>query len=285
MVEYAPAVLAKGDTGGTGVRMMAVSDRAASAWDGHKLTREQVVAALAACQLLSGLPAEEVECVADVSGVHLAKAGTDIFLEGDPSKGLWILARGRVRLYHSSADGRQRVVSFAMPSSPLELGAALDGRPFSATATALDDSVLLFLPRKELIDIGRRHMHTVRNAVDHLCLEIRQRDINSAIATLKDAKGRVGCALLQLARQYGVPTAKGVRIDYRLSRQDIADRAGVRLETVIRILSDLTRQEAVRTEDQVIEIVRLEALQGTSACDECQFDCSVFAAPYSSSVS
>jgi CRP/FNR family transcriptional regulator len=172
-----------------------------------------------------------------------------------------------------------------MRSSPLELGAALDGRAFSATATTLEDSVLLFLPRKELLDIGRRHLNTVRNAVDQLCLEIRQRDIASAVATLKDAKGRVGCALLQLARQYGVPTDDGVRIDYRLSRQDVADRAGVRIETVIRILSDLTRQGAIRTQDQVIEIVTIQSLQGGSACEECQFDCSVFAPPYSSSVS
>jgi CRP/FNR family transcriptional regulator len=212
-------------------------------------------------------------------------AGADVFIEGDPCPGLWLLARGRVRVYHSSADGRQRIVSFAMRSSPLELGAALDGRPFSAGATALDDSVLILIPRRELLDLGRRHLGTVRKAVDQLCLEIRQRDIASTIATLKDARGKVGCALLQLARQYGVPTPAGIRIDYRLSRQDIADRAGVRIETVIRILSDLSRQGAVRTEDQRIEIADLSALQSASACEECQFDCSVFAPPYSSSVS
>ena len=258
---------------------MTVSERLAPPVDGAKSTRDQVVEALASCFLLYGVPKPEIERIADVVGVHHVPANTDVFVEGDPCRGLWILARGRVRLYHSAADGRQRVVSFFMPSSTLELGAALDGRPFSATATTLEDSVLIFVPRREVLEVGRRHRATIKNAVDLLCLEIRQRGIVSAIATLKDARGRVGCALLQLARQYGVPTRDGIRIDYRLSRQDVADRAGVRLETVIRILSDMTRQGILRTRNQFIEITDIEGLRVPTACDECQFDCSVFESP------
>lgn len=255
---------------------MTVTERIAPAADGARVTKEQVVAALEECVLLAGVPRPDIERIAEVVGVHHVPVATDVFVEGDPCNGLWILARGRIRLYHSAADGRQRVVSFFTPSSTLELGAALDGRPFSATATTLEDSVLLFVPRREVAEVGRRFRETVRNAVNLLCVEIRQRGIVSAIATLKDARGRVGCALLQLSRQYGVPTDDGIRIDYRLSRQDIADRAGVRLETVIRILSDMTRQGILRTRDQFIEIIDIEQLRVPTACDECQFDCSVF---------
>jgi CRP-like cAMP-binding protein len=201
-----------------------------------------------------------------------------IFEEGEASRGLWVLVSGRVRVYHAMADGRRQVVGFEGPVSALELSAALDGRPHMATVVALDECVLLFLSRPRLAEITRRHPAILGHFVDELCREVRRRDITTAIAATKDARGRIGCALLQLARQYGEAGANGsTRIAYRLTRQDIADRSGVTLETAIRVLSELQRQGVVRTQSQVIEILDVRALKGPTGCGDCLFDCSVFA--------
>ena len=83
-----------------------------------------------------------------------------------------------------------------------------------------------------------------------------------------------------MADQYGVRTGDGgVSIDYRLTRQDIADRSGVTLETSIRVLSDLQRRGLVRTRAQCIEILEVERLRTLGECGECELDCSVFAKP------
>ena len=238
--------------------------------------RGAIVAVLERCPLLSGLSRADVSAIADLCRFQPFMAQTDIFVEGQPCDGLWVLAAGRVRLYHSAADGRQHVVSFRGPSSSLELGPALDGRSYTATATALDDCMLVFVPRPVLSQLARHYPVTIRNTIDQLCLELRQRDIATAVATLKDARGRIGCALLQLARQYGLRTAHGLRIGFRLTRQDIADRSGVTIETAIRVLSDLQRQGIVRTQAQMIEILDMARLQDPTNCGECQFDCSVF---------
>jgi len=235
-----------------------------------------VVAVLERCPLLAGLTSREVAEIAALCRFHAFTAQTDVFVEGQRCDGLWVLANGRVRLYHSAADGRQQVVSFRGPSSPLELGPALDRRTYTATATALEDCLLVFVPRPVISQLGQRYPETIRNTIDQLCLELRQRDIATAVATLKDARGRIGCALLQLARQYGVDTPDGLRIGFRLTRQDIADRSGVTIETAIRVLSDLQRQGILRTHAQVIEILDMERLQDPTNCGECQFDCSVF---------
>ena len=235
-----------------------------------------LVAVLERCPLLAGLDSREVAEVAALCRFHGFAAQTDVFVEGQRCDGLWVLATGRVRLYHSAADGRQHVVSFRGPSSALELGPALDRRTYTATATALEDSVLVFVPRPVISQLAQRYPVTVRNTIDQLCLELRQRDIATAVATLKDARGRIGCALLQLARQYGVDTTDGLRIGFRLTRQDIADRSGVTIETAIRVLSDLQRQAILRTSAQMIEILDMGRLQDPTNCGECQFDCSVF---------
>lgn len=246
---------------------------------GNKISMMKVADTLGSCSLLQHVPRSEVERTAKHVRVESFAAGTDVFTEGDSCLGLWILSTGRVRLHHSMADGRQRVVSFELPSSPIELGAALDGQPFSSTATALDDSLLIFMPRDIVNEVSQRNRVTIRNAFEQLCREIRRRDITTAVATLKGARGRVACALLHLCQQYGQPAGDGVRIEYRLSRQDMADLAGVRLETVIRVLSESTKSGVIRTESQIIEVVDVRGLQGHSSCEECQFNCSVFALP------
>jgi CRP-like cAMP-binding protein len=233
----------------------------------------ETVTVLAECGLFQGLEPEELLTVADLARLHAFKPRSDVFLEGQACEGLWIVIAGQVRLYHTAADGRQQVIGFRSSSAVLELGAALDERPFTTTATVMNSATLAFLARPALLALVRRNPVIVRNVIDQLCLELRQRDISNAVAGLKDARSRVYCTLLRLAQQFGVPAGRHVRIAYRLTRRDIADMSGVTLETAIRALSDLQRQEIVRTRSQILDLVDLGRLQHAAACQECQLGC------------
>lgn len=226
--------------------------------------------------LVAGFAREDMDWVVRRVRVRSLAAGTDVFTESEPCEGLWIVAAGHVRLYHSFAEGRQQVVGFLAAGSSLDLATAIDGGPHATSATAMDDSVLVLVPRDALSEIATRYPEVMRNAMWQLCMEIRRHDIASAVASQKDARGRIGCTLLQLARQHGVREGNALRIDCRLTRQDVADRAGVRIETAIRVLSDLQRQGVIRTRAQVIEILDVMELQRPAECEDCLFDCSVF---------
>lgn len=239
----------------------------------------KLVDVLRACPLLFGIADDDLHDIAAVCTTATFQPQEQIFAESEPCRGLWVLGEGRVRLYHADAEGRQHVVSFRGPHSPLDLAPALDGRSHSASAIALETCNLVFVPRSMLVTLSREYPITIRNTLDQLCLELRQRDIATAIASLRDARGRICCTLLQLAQQYGLRVPGALRIDYRLTRQDVADRSGVTLETAIRILSDLQRKGIIRTQAQVIDIVDLAGLQHSSECEECELDCSVFARP------
>lgn len=232
--------------------------------------------ALAQSGLVAGFAPDDLDWVARRARIRSLRAGTDVFTESEPCEGLWIVAAGHVRLYHSYAEGRQQVVGFLAAGSSLDLATAIDGGPYATSATAMDDSVLVFLTRESLGEIAARYPEVMRNAMWQLCMEVRRHDIASAVATQKDARGRIGCTLMQLARQHGVREGKVLRIDCRLTRQDMADRAGVRIETAIRVLSDLQRQGIIRTRAQVIEILEVTQLRRPAECDDCLFDCSVF---------
>lgn len=238
---------------------------------------ESLVSTLQKCVLVSGLGREEVTEIAAGTTVHHVAANRPVFEEGSACQGLWVVTSGRVRLLHLIADGRQTAVSFHAPTTALDIGAALDGRPHLTTAVPSVASELVLIPRHFLIEIARAYPITLRNAIDLLCLEVRQRDIAGAIATLKDARGRIGCSLLQLTRQFGQPEGSAIRIDYPLTRQNIADRSGVTVETAIRVMSEMQQQGVIHTDNQIIRILDLAELSAAVRCEGCQFQCSVFA--------
>lgn len=238
---------------------------------------DRVAAALKRCALVSGLNDDEITEIATQTSIQQVRANRRLFEEGEECKGLWIVTSGRVRLLHMMADGRQHAVGFHAPTTPLDLGAALDGRPYMTTAVTTVDSEVVLIPKPLLMDISRDYPLTIRNAITELCLEVRQRDITAAIASLKDARGRIGCSLLQLARQFGVQDGPAIKINYPLTRQHIADRSGVTVETAIRVMSDLQQQGVIATDNQIISILDISRISEAISCDGCQFECSVFA--------
>jgi CRP/FNR family transcriptional regulator len=233
-------------------------------------------AALARSPLFAGLSGEELAEIAAATFVHPLTPGREVFGEGSPCSGLWLVASGQARLVQGSSDGRQRISGFCGPGDPLNLVAALDGGNHSVAAVAAQDTTLLYIPRQHFQELRKRIPRVGENATAEICAEIRRKEITGGVGSLKGAQERVGCVLLHLARRFGTPTPDGTRISYRLSRQDVADRAGTRGETAIRILSSLTGQGMIRTKEQMIEIVNLEGLRESTQCDDCQFDCSVF---------
>jgi len=151
-------------------------------------------------------------------------------------------------------------------------------RPYMTTAVTTVDSEFVLVPGPVLADLGRDYPVTIRNAINQLCIEVRQRDITAAVAALKDARGRIGCSLLQLARQFGVSNGPAIRINYPLTRQHIADRSGVTVETAIRVMSEMQQQGVIQTDNQIISLNDISSISQMISCDDCQFQCSVFAA-------
>ncbi len=233
---------------------------------------------LAACPLFAALGREELTFLAGVTSVHRFPARAAIFVERQPPSGLWILAEGSVKLHHSTPDRREHIVRLAAAGapSPLLLWAALDGRPLTATATTLGPVTALFVPREDFAALLERRPVVAQAVMQHLCDELRIREIGGGVGALKGARERLACRLVQFARQFGVAAPGGVRIAQRLTRHDLAASAGVTVETAIRAVSRWRADGLLTTEEHEVEIHDLPGLRQVAGCGPCLYDCSVF---------
>jgi CRP/FNR family cyclic AMP-dependent transcriptional regulator len=84
-------------------------------------------------------------------------SGEIIFGEGDPCSGLYVVQSGNVRIFKSSAGGREQVLSIEGPSSSIAELPVFDGGNYPASAQAVSDSTLLFFSRQDFQALCLQH--------------------------------------------------------------------------------------------------------------------------------
>ena len=158
--------------------------------DARGLTVHTVVP-LAAFPLLEGLTAAELKRIEHHFVRRDCADGEVLFQEGDPGDRLCLLAQGAVEISIIVPGGaRARIVTNAEGSLFGE-NALLDGRPRSATAQAVGDTVVFELSRAALEEIAAAEPEIMIRLMTNLAklLSIRMRETNEILRQLEDSRG------------------------------------------------------------------------------------------------
>ena len=85
--------------------------------------------------------------VARVATVRHYPRGETIFEQGMPSDAFYTIASGRVKIFKMLPTGKDLILEVFGTGDPLGAVAAYDGRPFPASAVALEDTTCLVIQR------------------------------------------------------------------------------------------------------------------------------------------
>jgi CRP-like cAMP-binding protein len=116
---------------------------------------------------------------------------------------------------------------------------------YPATATAVDDSVVLAWPSAAWPRLVAQHPGLAANTLQTVGARLQETHTRVLEMSTEQVERRVAHALLRLAQQAGRKVEQGVEIDFPISRQDIAEMTGTTLHTVSRILSGWEQQGLV----------------------------------------
>ena len=171
------------------------------------------------------------------------RSGTTIFAEQTRTKVTFGLSRGVVRLYKPLADGRRRILTFALPGDFLGIPLA-ERHNFSADAVG--DVALCRFSRHDLEGLVGSSSSVMQLMIDFAIRELGMAQDHLLLLGTGSAEERVAMFLIswrdRLARLNSVPE----EIPLPMRRQDIADFLGLELETVCRTLTKLERKNAIR---------------------------------------
>lgn len=218
-------------------------------------------AALQKAAIFADLSEKELSFLAERTVPHDFTAGQVVFSEGEPCKGLFVVESGAVKIFKTSASGREQVLAVEGPGGSVAELPVFDGGAYPASAIAQSEARLLFVSKRDFQALCVEHPAVALKVLRVLGGRLRQLVGIIEELSFTTVRHRLAVLLLRLARRRGKPTARGVEFTLPGSNQDLASHIGTVRELVSRNLSRLQAEGLIKMEGKTLVIPDVEALR------------------------
>ena len=172
--------------------------------------------------------------------------GTILFVEGQPTRGVFILHSGRVKLFTSSAGGKNFILGFANPGEILGLAGTVSGAPYEAWAEATELTQTGFVQREHFVDILRCHGELAMQVAIHLGNSYRSAIAGARMMVLsRSASQKLAKFLLDWCES-NRPFQDETVAQFVLTHEEISQVIGTSRETVTRLLSGFKKRGLIQ---------------------------------------
>jgi CRP-like cAMP-binding protein len=225
------------------------------------MSGEAAEAVLKKTPLFAGLTETELRALAARATKRKFDRGQLLFGEGDPCAGLFLVASGKVRIFKLSAAGREQVLAVEGPGSSFAELPVFDGGNYPAAASALEDTEVVFISRKDFQSFCREHPDVALKVIAVVGGRLRRLVGIIEELSFTTVRQRLIAMLLRLAAESGIASKQGVRVELAMSHQDLASGLGTVRELVSRNLSRLQAEGFLEVEGRKIVIKDLAGLK------------------------
>jgi len=204
--------------------------------------------------LFAGFSAADLDSIlSEARSVRFAR-NAPVFSQGEEAHPFFVLLHGHVRASKTTPAGEQVVVRYVATGETFGVAKAIGLQRYPATATAVDDSVVLAWPSGTWPRLVEQFPALAANTLQTVGARLQETHTRVVEMSTQQVEQRIAHALLRLVKQSGRKVEHGVEIDFPISRQDIAQMTGTTLHTVSRTLSAWEGKGLVESSRQKIVI-------------------------------
>jgi CRP/FNR family transcriptional regulator, cyclic AMP receptor protein len=190
--------------------------------------------------------------------------GARLFLENEPSKGIYLLCSGKIKLSVSSKGGKTLIVRLARPGEILGLSATMSGRSYEVSAETLYPSQVAYIRSEDFMSFVNRFPEVYHSVIRQL--NSQYADACEQLRTLgltANAHEKIARLFLHWASDEK-QTSQEARIKMPLTHEQIAECVGSTRETVTRTLSEFKSKHLVMLNGTTVMIPNRAALVAIS---------------------
>lgn len=202
---------------------------------------------------------DELTILSSYKSCHTYKDGEIIFSEDKYPSGIYCVHKGKIKISRSGQEGREHIVRFATTGDILGYKALLSREPFSASAIALDDCTICFIPRNQFFEAIQKNPKLSMRMLEILASDLTHSEERVMELAQKSVRERLAETLLILQETFGT-NEEDKTINVNLTREEIANIVGTATESVIRLLADFKKSGLIVLKGRKIEIVKQHAL-------------------------
>ncbi|MFC2100604.1 Crp/Fnr family transcriptional regulator [Bacteroidota bacterium] len=194
---------------------------------------------------------------------NIYKKGQSIFFEGRRPLGVYCLHSGKIKITKNGINGKEQIVRFTLPGDLLGIRALIGGREYSASAIALEDSVICFISKKVFLDILKKYPDINQCVMIYLSRMLEEAENKMTSLAQKPVRERLAEALILLNEIYNRESPTSISREYSicLSREDLASIVGTATESVIRLLSEFKEEKLISANGRRITLLDIRGIK------------------------
>lgn len=162
-----------------------------------------------------------------------------IIKEGGKARFFLVVYSGEIKMYNTGDDGQEFIQGIFKEGESFGEPPLFLGTDYPASAKALVDSEVLVLEKTKMINLLKDHFEMHLQVTEILSRRLYFKSIMAREITMHDAAHRI-IAVIDFLKERDEFTEKTYPVS--LTRQQLADLTGLRVETVIRSITHLVKK-------------------------------------------
>ncbi len=210
--------------------------------------------------LFTGINPEKLSDIFSRGDRLLLSAGKPLFHEGEPALKCYFVLKGRLKLTKLHEHGKEAIIRYINFGEMAAAISVFQGKDYPVTAGAVGETEVVGWDKDAMLKLMLEYAPLAVNMLGFAIDRIDELQTRYLELYAEQVEQRVARALLRIMRKASHETGRGVQIDFRLSRKDLADYTGTTLYTVSRTLSAWEQKGWVKSGREQIIITNLHAL-------------------------
>ena len=215
---------------------------------------------LAKAPLLADLSPNELQLLAARTVRKLFVSGELLFSEGEPCNGLHIIARGKIRIFKTSVNGREQVLAVNGPGETVAELPVFDGGPYPASASATEDAEIAFISRRDFHAYCLEHPEVALKVLAQVGARLRRLVGIIEELSFTTIRQRLIAMLVKLAQAQGTKSERGIEFQLPSTHQELASQLGTVRELISRNLMRLQAEGLLDVDARHIVVRDLKGL-------------------------
>ena len=211
-------------------------------------------------RLFDGISPSDMQEMEKITRMEEVKKRQPLYLTGDPSRNVYLLKRGHVKIANTAPSGKEVTFDILEPGEVFGELDAMEDAPRSTSAEALDDALICVIPRKDFDQYLAMHPNVTIKLTKLIGLRIRKIQSRVEDLVFRDVPARLAHLLSELGKTEGVADKQGIRLKVKLTHQEMANLIGCSRETVSTTMGQFRDNGLIHMDGRTITIVNEKGL-------------------------
>lgn len=188
---------------------------------------------------------------------------TFLFNEGDLADGFYLLVSGKVIVFKVSEEGKEQIIHIVEPGQTFAEASVFSGGTYPAFARAIDESWVLYIPKKEFLEMLKNKPEISIRMLSSMSAWLRRMVDLVEDLSLKDVEARFLRFLKNSMEKKGVRIDRHTEIELDVDKAVIASKINAVPETFSRMLKRLSEKNVIEVTKNKIKIISPDVLEKT----------------------